>query len=61
MGMKLNLPLKELSREFMYEISLGRVCYALPMETMSDAGSIIFSTYENLYFTGDGCLRDETG
>jgi acetyl-CoA synthetase len=20
-----------------------------------------FSTYENLYFTGDGCLRDEEG
>ena len=25
------------------------------------AGQTYFSTYKNLYFTGDGCLRDEAG
>jgi acetyl-CoA synthetase len=31
------------------------------MEIMKDAEKNYFATYENLYFTGDGALKDDKG
>ena len=39
----------------------GPAFYVQLMAIMNDAGKNYFATYDNLYFTGDGALKDENG